>query len=305
MMHIFRNAWGWFLRTLRSQSSTPIRWLTAFFVVIALVFFLLPIALLFELITELSRGRLGPATRWAIATVVFLLVVGILNAVGKSGEIAATPSLGASPSPTAQPTPHPSPTPIPTPTPLPTPTPIPTSTPVPTPPPTPTPVLAPAPVTFSDGTYVVGSELSPGTYRTLGGFGTCYWERLSGFGGTFGEIIANRLADGPLIVTISPTDAGLSTTDCGEWTSDLSAVTVSPTAPFDDGEYFVGVDIAAGTWRASGTGGTCYWERLSGFGGTGNQIIANDLTETAPIVSIGSGDKGFASTDCGTWTKVG
>ena len=160
-------------------------------------------------------------------------------------------------------------------------------------------------MTFSDGTYVVGTEVKAGTYRALGGFGTCYWERLNGFGGTFDEIIANGLADGPTIVTIAKSDKGFSNNDCGFWSDDLSAITASKTAPFDDGEYFVGVDVAAGTWRASGTGETCYWERLSGFGGTSNQIIANGLSDTAPIVTIGSRDKGFASTSCGTWTKVG
>jgi hypothetical protein len=35
---------------------------------------------------------------------------------------------------------------------------------------------------YSDGTYFVGDEIEAAIYRSTGG-GSCYWERLSGFGG--------------------------------------------------------------------------------------------------------------------------
>ena len=80
-------------------------------------------------------------------------------------------------------------------------------------------------------------------------------------------------------MTISPTDKGFRTEGCGTWTSDLSPITSSPTAPLVGGTYFVGSDIAPGTWRSSGGTG-CYWARLSGFSGTSDDIIANDFTNT-------------------------
>ncbi len=68
-----------------------------------------------------------------------------------------------------------------------------------------------------DGTYVVGSDIAPGTYVTTGAPG-CYWERLSGLGGTFSEIITNGASEGQQYVAISPTDAGFSTEGCATWT---------------------------------------------------------------------------------------
>lgn len=155
---------------------------------------------------------------------------------------------------------------------------------------------------FGEGTKIVGTDISPGTYRTRSTVGSCYWARLSGFGGN--DIIANSNTNGPTVVTIAPNDAGFESRRCGTWTQDLSAITSGPTEPFaGDGTYIVGVDIAPGTWRASGAS-RCYWARLNGFGGTRN-IIANDNPAGATaVVTIAAGDKGFETARCGTWTKI-
>lgn len=71
---------------------------------------------------------------------------------------------------------------------------------------------------FGSGTYVVGTDIEPGTYRTDGGGSLCYWARLSGGGGGFGDIIANDNVDGPTTVVISPTDWGFENSRCGTWT---------------------------------------------------------------------------------------
>ena len=88
-------------------------------------------------------------------------------------------------------------------------------TPTPTPP-TATPVRGNA--FFGDGTFRVGVDIQTGTYRAQNGSGFCYWERVSGFGGTFGEIIANGTPQGPAIVTIQRGDAGFTSQGCGTWT---------------------------------------------------------------------------------------
>ena len=72
------------------------------------------------------------------------------------------------------------------------------------------------PFSFLDGTYRIGIDIPAGTYLTSGS-DSCYWERLSGFGGTFDEIIANDNPDGQAIVTILPTDTGFSSQRCGDW----------------------------------------------------------------------------------------
>jgi len=162
---------------------------------------------------------------------------------------------------------------------------------------TPTPTFA----TFGDGTYMVGTDIQPGTYRTRVGSAGCYYERLKGFGGTIDDIIANNNTDAPAVVTIKASDKGFTSQNCGTWTKDLSQITTSKTS-FDDGIFIVGTDIAPGTYRNSG-GGSCYFARLSGFGGTVDEIIANNNVSAPTIVTIAASDKGFESKGCGTWTK--
>lgn len=69
-----------------------------------------------------------------------------------------------------------------------------------------------------DGTYIVGTDIAAGKWRSSGGDGYCYWARLSAFTGTLNAIIANDLADGRTIVTIRSTDKGFKTSGCGTWT---------------------------------------------------------------------------------------
>lgn len=182
------------------------------------------------------------------------------------------------------------------------PTAIPTATPTPRPP---TPTPEPAGLSFGNGTHRVGEAVVAGaTYRTRTAAAGCYWARLRGFGGTAGDILANDNTAGPAVVTIGATDAGFESARCSRWTQDLSAITASPTAPFPgDGTYIVGTDIAPGTWQTPGTD-SCYWARLSGFGGTTSSVIANANPRGQAIVTIAAGDKGFETARCGTWTRA-
>jgi hypothetical protein len=155
--------------------------------------------------------------------------------------------------------------------------------------------------TFGNGTYTVGQTVQAGTYRAPGPGDNCYWERLSGFGGASSDIIANNTTGDPSVVTIAATDKGFRTEGCGTWTSDLSAITKSQTS-FPAGTYIVNTDIAPGTFSAPG-GDTCYWARLSEFGGSTSDIIANDNATGSVTVTIAATDKGFESSSCGTFTK--
>lgn len=207
---------------------------------------------------------------------------------------------------TDEPPPLPSPTRIPTRAatlPPPPPTQIPTRTPAPAAAaPTATPKPAAPPVaSFRDGTYIVGQDISPGTYRTRAAT-SCYWARLQGFGGSGNDILANSISPGPAIVTILPTDKGFRSSSCGVFTQDISAITASPVAPFGDGTYLVNTDVAPGRWRSDGAG-TCYWARLSNFTGR-DHIIANHIDKGPAIVEISPSDRGFNSSGCGMWTKI-
>jgi hypothetical protein len=160
-------------------------------------------------------------------------------------------------------------------------------------------------VTFEDGTLEVGTDLKPGTYRLREAASFCYWARLKGLGGDLGEIIANEnISDGYGVVSIVKTDKGFESSGCGEWSSDLSRVTPDTSTIEADGTYIVGTDIKAGKWRSSG-GDLCYWARLKNFGGTLGAIIANkNVMSGKALVTIGSKDKGFRTSGCGTWKRV-
>src|SRR5690625_1167289 len=69
---------------------------------------------------------------------------------------------------------------------------------------------------FGDGTWVVGEDIEPGVYRNDGG-GWCYWERLSGLSGEFGDIIANGVPEGQAAVEISGSDGAFSSDGRRTW----------------------------------------------------------------------------------------
>ena len=94
-----------------------------------------------------------------------------------------------------------------------------------------------SPTSISQGNWLVGSQVVPGTYRAqvIGG---CYWERLRDFTGNLSGIITNDFVpdDGQQFVTISGSDVGFQTVDeWGTWTrvSTLSEVRPSRQSPND------------------------------------------------------------------------
>jgi hypothetical protein len=129
----------------------------------------------------------------------------------------------------------------------------------------------------------------------------CYWARLSGFGGSLDEIIANDNSPGShVIVDIAATDVGFSSSSCGNW----YPYSPTPKSVIVDGTWSVNDEIAPGTWSTT-FDSFCYWSRVSGFGGTLDEIIANELPTDSAVVQIAPTDVGFISSGCGTWTKVG
>jgi hypothetical protein len=133
----------------------------------------------------------------------------------------------------------------------------------------PPPVIPPpASKTFGDGVWRVGADIPAGTYRTAASPGFCYGARLSGFGGTLDDIIANEIGDEPLIVTIERSDAGFQSSRCNLWTNDTTPRTSTPTSGFGDGFWVVGAEVAPGLWRNNDSSESCYWERLSGSRGS-------------------------------------
>ena len=64
------------------------------------------------------------------------------------------------------------------------------------------------------GIYLVGRDISPGTYRGEAGtdvLDSCYWARLSGVSGEFSDLIANDNAVGQYFVSIQDSDYAFAT----------------------------------------------------------------------------------------------
>ncbi len=69
-----------------------------------------------------------------------------------------------------------------------------------------------------DGTFLVGKDVKPGTYRTTGpkSGSSCYWQRSGDASGT--NIIANDNIAGPTVVDIKSSDVAFKTSRCAAWT---------------------------------------------------------------------------------------
>ena len=205
-----------------------------------------------------------------------------------------------------------------TPTPTPTPTaaaatqtPV-TSTPTPTATPTPTPTATPAPTatatptsqTFGDGTWIIGLDIQPGLWRNDDSSDFCYWARLSGLGGELDDIISNEFSSIIQTVEIKPSDLAFEADRCGTWSQILQPPSSGPSQPFGNGTWLVGEEIAPGIWRNSDSSDDCYWARLSGFGGSLFDIIANEFDDSIQTVEIKASDVGFSASRCGTWSQT-
>ncbi|HEY2222487.1 hypothetical protein [Actinomycetospora sp.] len=72
----------------------------------------------------------------------------------------------------------------------------------------PAPATAPEPAvgaTFSAGTYEVGTEIKPGTYKTTGS-SFCYFERLKDLNGDLDSIVTNEIVNGQGSMKVASSD---------------------------------------------------------------------------------------------------
>ncbi len=183
---------------------------------------------------------------------------------------------------------------------------VPAAAPAPGPGPAAPPTPGQAVVTLRPGTLIVGTDVAPGRYVADARRG-CYWERLKGFSGSFGDIIANDFQGfaGRAIVDILPTDVGFEfDADCGTFQTYVPPPT--PSSTIAPGAHVVGAHVTAGAYVAAAMPG-CYWERVRSFDGNSASVIANDFVSSGGqvIVTISPSDVGFvADADCGTWIRL-
>jgi len=163
--------------------------------------------------------------------------------------------------------------------------------------------IAIVPFSFGNGTHLVGGDVPAGRYRSANAAGaSCYWARLKNLSGR-DDIIANDIGGGPRLMEILPTDVAIESTGCAPWTELTGAITASPTAPFTDGVFLVGVDIQPGTWRSDGTGSGCYWARLRNLRGE-DDLISNYFGNAPAFVTIAPTDVALIVSRCGSWVRL-
>ncbi|MCX4526216.1 MULTISPECIES: hypothetical protein [unclassified Streptomyces] len=161
------------------------------------------------------------------------------------------------------------------------------------------------------GTFQVGKDVQPGTYRTSGNKSgdNCYWERAKDSSGELESTLANDNVTGTSYVTVKATDKIFKSSDCKGWEAvDPKATNGTPRSEFsgDGGMFKVGSDIAPGTYTSEGPadgGAGCYWERAKNADHELDSIIANENPEGSAVVTIGAKDAYFKTTGCTNWKK--
>ncbi|MEB3023488.1 hypothetical protein [[Mycobacterium] crassicus] len=80
--------------------------------------------------------------------------------------------------------------------------------------PTPSPPPAPKQVIDADGTFAVGKDIVPGTYRSDGprDGNACYWRRMNG-----DKTVDSAMTKKPQVVLIEPSDTTFRTDRCQTW----------------------------------------------------------------------------------------
>ncbi|WP_255306174.1 hypothetical protein [Streptomyces sp. Wb2n-11] len=90
----------------------------------------------------------------------------------------------------------------------------------------------------------------------------------------------------------------------------VETVTAEPAGPATsvsgEGEYLVGEDVKAGTYKSAGPSGDfgCYWARLMDASGEFDAIIANNNLSGPGRVTLNKGEY-FQTKMCQEWTRVG
>lgn len=163
---------------------------------------------------------------------------------------------------------------------------------------------------FPDGLWNVGTgenQMPPGLYSAEGGQ-DCIWVRYDG-GITEADMVGLHLGTKRVIVEIDASDDYFYSESCGTWQAlPTTPFTAHPNAIVEsDQDHRIGIDMAPGTWRSSGSG-TCKWTRLSDWKWnvpSYDNIIDSGETDDPATVVVDASDVGFESSGCGGWYKIG
>jgi len=206
--------------------------------------------------------------KWWVWVLGILVLAAIVNAASGGSKPAptATPSQSAA-APTAPAPAAPEATTAPAP-------PAPEANPAPTP--------APAATTYSDGTYLVGTDIPAGRYKGTPSGGTAYWGINTDANGD--NTIANNNTDGQFYVTVKNGQyLEIVRAEIAKFTPESAVMSNS----VSDGTYLVGTDIPAGRYKGTPSGGTAYWGINKDA--NGDNTIANNNTDGQFYVTVKNG----------------
>jgi hypothetical protein len=171
------------------------------------------------------------------------------------------------------------------------------------------------------GSYPVGPTtkngiMGPGLWHSTGG-DACSWSTRSfPLGGVPNPVGVGPVGSGPRYANVYPPgDHQFDTDGCALW--------VQAGGPFDvlhpisiygvvlgDGDYLVGPEIPAGTYRAT-TPSTCHWSRVRSFRGPLQPGVPTNIfqepiieSSSSDTVTIAPTDFGFSTYNCGAWIGI-
>lgn len=138
--------------------------------------------------------------------------------------------------------------------------------------------------TYSDGIYLVGTDLSAGLYRgTVDGDGA-HWEISGDANGE--KFVAGGDPTGPFYIKVK-SGQYLRLSKVTIWQTSTASTAPLVTAHVGDGTYRAGTDIAAGWYHGTVNDGLGYWEVSSDA--NGQSIVANDYVTGPFSVKVKSG----------------
>ncbi len=140
---------------------------------------------------------------------------------------------------------------------------------------------------FPTGSYVVGTDIAPGMYRSVGG-GGCYWARYQG-----DRFSGNDYADGPTLFIVLPTDTKIDV-QCDQPFTALDPLDLVPITTVTDGTWLVGIEIEPGIYEAAGAE-DCYWATYT----KNNEFLNNRAGPEASELEI-LGPEFYVQVDCPT-----
>ncbi len=157
---------------------------------------------------------------------------------------------------------------------------------------------------FSDGSYLVGIDIAPGTYATDAGEGICNWFRTAPFGDTVPDNSGGYVSVGRQIATVLPTDTSFFSEGCGTWNPLEEALSDSqPEQTIRTGTLAVGAEVQPGIYFANAAENrVCRWFTLRGFAGRPDDIVSSGIGILRGIVELHEDVIGFRSVDCEAWT---